>query len=73
MAPVTSPRRESTRCIEVSLENSGETWTAFAARAREIARREGIDGLPEAVYRNAVAASNGNERMWAFFAAHRRR
>ncbi|HEX3315323.1 MAG TPA: hypothetical protein VHR72_10555, partial [Gemmataceae bacterium] len=39
-----------------------ETQDAFAARAREIARQEGIDGLPTSVYRQAVAASQGNMR-----------
>ena len=34
------------RCIEVAWRTAPTTWSAFAARAREIARREGIDGLP---------------------------
>lgn len=50
------------RCTEVTLDAGDSTQRAFAARAREIAQREGIDGLPEIVYRNAVAKAKCNMR-----------
>lgn len=50
------------RCTEIVLDNDDTTQRAFAARAREIAQREGIDGLPEAVYCSAVARAHGNMR-----------
>jgi hypothetical protein len=50
------------RCIEVQLVYDDATRLAFAKRAQEIARSEGIDGLPLSVYTRAVAASRGNFR-----------
>jgi DNA polymerase-3 subunit gamma/tau len=50
------------RCVEVSLVYDDATNRAFAERARAIAQREGIDGLPLSVYVNAVSASAGNFR-----------
>lgn len=50
------------RCTEIILDNDDATQRAFAARAREIAQREGMDGLPEAVYCSAVARAHGNMR-----------
>jgi hypothetical protein len=34
----------------------------FARRAREVAKAEGLDGLPLSVYERAVAQSGGNMR-----------
>lgn len=50
------------RCTEITLDSGDETQRAFAARAREIAGKEGIDGLPEAVYRSAATKARGNMR-----------
>ena len=50
------------RCVEVSLVCDDAAKTAFAQRAREIAVREGIDGLPGSVYSRAVEGSGGNMR-----------
>lgn len=50
------------RCVEVSLVCDQDTLKAFAARAREIAVKEGIDGLPPSVYLRAVNESAGNMR-----------
>ena len=50
------------RCEQIVLENGPETRLAFAQRAREIAVREGLDGLPLEAYNAAVDAANGNMR-----------
>lgn len=50
------------RCIEVRLVDNDASRQAFAARAKEIAVAEGIDGLPVTVYAKAVANSAGNFR-----------
>lgn len=50
------------RCIEVSLVYDDATRRAFAERAQAVAKAEGIDGLPIAVYADAVSASGGNMR-----------
>lgn len=50
------------RCVEIPLVYDDATQAAFAKRAREIAVKEGIDGLPLSVYSIAVAASSGNFR-----------
>lgn len=50
------------RCIEVRLVDNDASRQAFAARAKEIAVAEGIDGLPSTVYAKAVANSAGNFR-----------
>lgn len=51
------------RCVEVVLENGEATRNAMAARARAIAGKEGMDGLPESVYRRAIEATSGNMRQ----------
>ena len=50
------------RCIEVELSNGDRARQAMAKRAKEIAQREGIDGLPDAVYLSALDAVQGNMR-----------
>lgn len=50
------------RCTLVNLVYDEQAQAAFAKRARDIAKAEGIDGLPLSVYESAVAASNGNFR-----------
>lgn len=50
------------RCVEITLRYDGTTEKAFAARAKSIAMKEGIDGLPTSVYERAFAASAGNFR-----------
>jgi replication-associated recombination protein RarA len=51
------------RCIELVLESGPEARKAMAMRAKAIARREGIDGLPDSVYLDAVEQTRGNMRM----------
>jgi replication-associated recombination protein RarA len=50
------------RCIEVQLGYDSAARQAYAERARFIAQREGIDGLPLSVYLTAVDGSKGNMR-----------
>lgn len=50
------------RCIELTLTYDESTRAAFASRARDIATREGIGGLPLSVYADVVGASRGNMR-----------
>lgn len=50
------------RCVEITLKYDGTTERAFATRAKEIAMKEGIDGLPTSVYERAFSASAGNFR-----------
>lgn len=50
------------RCIEIELSADDATQKAFAARAKQIARAEGIDGLPDSVYVKAISAVRGNMR-----------
>ena len=50
------------RCVEVQLQYDGAARQAYAERARSIAVKEGIDGLPLNVYLNAVDSSKGNMR-----------
>lgn len=45
------------RCQKVTMSTDDETRQAFAKRAREIARQEGIDGLPMSVYERAVGTN----------------
>jgi replication-associated recombination protein RarA len=51
------------RCQEIVLDDSAESRRALAKRAKELAMRAGIDGLPESAYETALAACNGNMRM----------
>lgn len=51
------------RCTQIDLEATEETQLAMAARAKKIAQAEGIDGLPDDVYRDALAQCRGNLRM----------
>ena len=47
------------RCIEVTLANDTK---AFAERAKAIAVKEGMDGLPTSIYEAAIVSSQGNLR-----------
>src|SRR4029079_6802132 len=51
------------RCIELVLESGPEARKAMAMRAKAIARQEGIDGLPDSGYLDAVEQTRGNMRM----------
>ena len=51
------------RCVEIVLESGEATRKAMALRAKEIAQQEGIDGLPDSVYLDAVQQTRGNMRM----------
>lgn len=51
------------RCEQIVLENGPETRLAFAQRARELAQRENLDGLPQDAYNAAAEAANGNMRL----------
>jgi len=50
------------RCIELSLARRG-LCEAFAARAQEIARAEGLDGKPIAAYQRLAKECRNNMRM----------
>jgi DNA polymerase-3 subunit gamma/tau len=50
------------RCVEVTLVYDDAARQAMATRAQSIAKAEGMDGLPWAVYARAVSQSNGNMR-----------
>jgi DNA polymerase-3 subunit gamma/tau len=50
------------RCHVLELSSSPETRAAMAARAKAIAMKEGIDGLPDQTYREALEAAGGNMR-----------
>ena len=50
------------RCHVLELSSSSASRKAMAARAKEIAVKEGIDGLPEQVYRDALDGCAGNMR-----------
>lgn len=50
------------RCHEVELSSSPKSRAAMAQRAKEIAMREGIDGLPEQFYKDALEGCQGNMR-----------
>ena len=51
------------RCSEIALSNDGETVAAMGQRAAEIARLEGLDGLPDGVYKTAAEKCKGNMRQ----------
>jgi len=51
------------RCTEIVLDNGPETIAAMALRAKVIAQSEGIDGLPDSVYRDAAGKCRGNMRQ----------
>jgi DNA polymerase-3 subunit gamma/tau len=51
------------RCTQIDLEASAETQRAMAQRAKRVAQAEGIDGLPDEVYVDALAQCRGNLRM----------
>jgi hypothetical protein len=50
------------RCIEIELSADDATQAAFARRAKQIAKQEGIDGLPDSIYSKAISAVRGNMR-----------
>jgi replication-associated recombination protein RarA len=50
------------RCIEVQTVYDDAARVGFAKRAREVAKAEGLDGLPLSVYERAVSQSGGNMR-----------
>jgi replication-associated recombination protein RarA len=50
------------RCVEVQTVYDDAARAGFARRAREVAKAEGLDGLPLSVYERAVAQSGGNMR-----------
>lgn len=50
------------RCTEIELANDDAAHAAFAKRAQDIARREGIDGVPLQVYTAAARKCRGNMR-----------
>ncbi len=51
------------RCTQIDLAADEDTQRAMAARAKKIAQAEGIDGLPDDVYLDALAQCRGNLRM----------
>lgn len=51
------------RCVEIQTVNNEASMRAMAARVRSVALSEGIDGLPESAYYDALAASKGNMRQ----------
>lgn len=50
------------RCHVLELSSDSTTRKAMAARAKQIAMAEGIDGLPDSVYLDALAGYGGNMR-----------
>lgn len=50
------------RCSEINLANDAASRAAFAARGKEIAEAEGIDGDDELVYAAAIQSAKGSMR-----------
>ena len=50
------------RCIEVELDNGSAARKAMALRAKAIAQKEGIDGLPDSLYVDVMDSVGGNMR-----------
>jgi DNA polymerase III gamma/tau subunit len=57
------PNQLSSRCTQIDLECGEDARKAMAARAKKIAMAEGIDGLPDEVYIDAIDQCRGNLRM----------